>query len=62
MYKHTLNTQAPETYNSFQQYADTLELECTGGAAGKLEGTPGTIEWTPDTDTPDTVYYQVREP
>ena len=59
-YQHTSNTKAPETYNSFQDYADTLKLECNGGAAGKLEGTPGTFEWTPNADTPKTVYYQVR--
>ena len=50
-YKHSANTMEPEVYNTFQEYASTLELDCA-------EGTPGTLEWTPGADTPDTVYYQ----
>ncbi|XP_064465589.1 protein Skeletor, isoforms B/C-like isoform X2 [Ornithodoros turicata] len=36
---------------SFEEYKNTLELKCE-------EGQPGTFTWTPDKDTPDTVYYQ----
>ena len=50
-YKITANTSDPETYDTFQEYAATLTLECA-------KGSPGILVWTPDTDTPDTVYYQ----
>ncbi|CAB3367209.1 Hypothetical predicted protein [Cloeon dipterum] len=36
---------------SFGAYQQTLKLECD-------EGEPGILQWTPDNNTPDTVYYQ----
>ena len=42
-----------EDFESFGAYQRTLELKCD-------KGEPGVIQWTPDKDTPDTVYYQVR--
>ena len=38
---------------SFGAYQQTLKLECD-------DGEPGILRWTPDSNTPDTVYYQVR--
>ncbi|XP_043207358.1 protein Skeletor, isoforms D/E-like [Amphibalanus amphitrite] len=38
-------------YSSFGAYQRTLQLDCE-------EGQPGILQWTPDGDTPDTVYYQ----
>ncbi|XP_060528013.1 protein Skeletor, isoforms B/C isoform X1 [Cylas formicarius] len=40
-----------DDYESFGAYQRTLELICDPGE-------PGVIQWTPDNDTPDTVYYQ----
>ncbi|XP_059469752.1 protein Skeletor, isoforms B/C isoform X2 [Neocloeon triangulifer] len=36
---------------SFGAYQQTLKLECDPGE-------PGILRWTPDKDTPDTIYYQ----
>lgn len=41
-----------DEFDSFGAYQRTLELRCD-------EGEPGVIQWTPDKNTPDTVYYQV---
>lgn len=41
-----------DDFESFGAYQRTLELKCD-------EGEPGVIQWTPDENTPDTVYYQV---
>ncbi|XP_076241241.1 DM13 and DOMON_DOH domain-containing protein skeletor isoform X1 [Calliopsis andreniformis] len=44
--------QAPaDEFASFGAYQRTLTLECDYGE-------PGLVEWTPDENTPDTVYYQ----
>nr|XP_023024529.1 protein Skeletor, isoforms D/E-like [Leptinotarsa decemlineata] len=40
-----------DDFQSFGAYQRTLELKCD-------QGEPGVIQWTPDADTPDTVYYQ----
>ncbi|XP_023290274.1 protein Skeletor, isoforms B/C [Orussus abietinus] len=40
-----------DEFASFGAYQRTLTLECEPGE-------PGIVEWTPDNDTPDTVYYQ----
>ncbi|XP_017786521.1 PREDICTED: protein Skeletor, isoforms B/C-like isoform X1 [Nicrophorus vespilloides] len=40
-----------DDFESFGAYQRTLELKCD-------QGEPGVIQWTPDKDTPDTVYYQ----
>jgi hypothetical protein len=40
-----------DEFNSFGAYQRTLTLKCD-------EGEPGVITWTPDQNTPDTVYYQ----
>ncbi|XP_063233288.1 protein Skeletor, isoforms D/E-like [Bacillus rossius redtenbacheri] len=40
-----------DEFASFGAYQRTLSLECD-------EGEPGVVQWTPDRDTPDTVYYQ----
>ena len=37
---------------TFADYFATLQQVCE-------DGQPGVLEWTPDMDTPDTVYYQV---
>ncbi|XP_050310336.1 protein Skeletor, isoforms B/C isoform X1 [Anthonomus grandis grandis] len=39
-----------DDFESFGAYQRHLELKCDNGE-------PGIIEWTPDDDTPDTVYY-----
>ena len=44
--------QRADAHGSFGAYQRTLNLECD-------EGQPGILQWTPDQDTPDTVYYQV---
>ncbi len=41
-----------DEFDSFDEYAVTLELDCE-------EGVAGTFTWTPDESTPDTVYFQV---
>lgn len=40
-----------ELHSSFGAYQRTLKLVCE-------EGQPGILQWTPDENTPDTVYYQ----
>lgn len=40
-----------DSYPSFGAYQRTLTLKCD-------EGEPGIISWTPDANTPNTVYYQ----
>nr|CAD7199096.1 unnamed protein product [Timema douglasi] len=40
-----------DEFASFGSYQRTLTLECD-------QGEPGLVEWTPDQNTPDTVYYQ----
>ena len=45
--------QPADSHGSFGGYQRTLQLDCE-------EGQPGILQWTPDADTPDTVYYQVR--
>lgn len=42
-----------DDFTSFGAYQRTLSLECDNGE-------PGILEWTPDANTPDTVYYQVN--
>jgi len=42
-----------DEFASFGAYQRTLTLVCD-------EGEPGVVTWTPDHNTPDTVYYQVR--
>lgn len=42
-----------DEFVSFGSYQRTLTLECD-------HGEPGIVEWTPDQNTPDTVYYQVN--
>ena len=37
---------------TFADYFATLKLDCEAGQ-------PGVLQWTPDKNTPDTVYYQV---
>ena len=37
--------------SSFGAYQRTLSLQCQ-------QGQPGIIQWTPDANTPDLVYYQ----
>ena len=41
-----------ERCRSLQMYTDSLSTTCRAGS-------PGTLQWTPNADTPDTVYYQV---
>ena len=45
--------QPADSHGSFGSYQRTLKLDCEAGQ-------PGILQWTPDADTPDTVYYQVR--
>lgn len=42
-----------DEFVSFGAYQRTLSLACDNGD-------PGIVQWTPDANTPDTVYYQVR--
>ncbi|KAK0396910.1 hypothetical protein QR680_001908 [Steinernema hermaphroditum] len=42
-----------DKYNSFQEFKQSLQLKCVGGA-----DSAGTLVFTPDHDTPDTLYYQ----
>lgn len=44
--------QSADSFASFGAYQRTLTLVCDPGE-------PGVVQWTPDKDTPDTVYYQV---
>ncbi|KAF2366388.1 DOMON domain [Trinorchestia longiramus] len=43
--------QPADAHTSFGAYQRTLKLDCA-------EGQPGILQWTPDANTPDTVYYQ----
>ncbi|XP_071540414.1 protein Skeletor, isoforms B/C-like isoform X1 [Panulirus ornatus] len=43
--------QSANAFSSFGAYQRTLQLDCQ-------EGQPGILQWTPDSSTPDTVYYQ----
>lgn len=43
----------PDEYNSFEQFRQRLQLQCR-------DGSPAYLRWTPDRNTPDLVYYQVR--
>nr|XP_031843267.1 protein Skeletor, isoforms B/C isoform X1 [Nomia melanderi] len=45
------NQPLADEFSSFGAYQRTLTLECD-------PGDPGIVEWTPDKNTPDTVYYQ----
>ncbi|KAG5335452.1 SKEL1 protein, partial [Acromyrmex charruanus] len=45
------NQPPADEFASFGAYQRTLTLECD-------HGEPGFVEWTPDENTPDTVYYQ----
>ncbi|XP_025266940.1 protein Skeletor, isoforms B/C isoform X2 [Camponotus floridanus] len=45
------NQPLADEFASFGAYQRTLTLECD-------HGEPGIVEWTPDENTPDTVYYQ----
>ncbi|XP_026829942.1 protein Skeletor, isoforms B/C isoform X3 [Ooceraea biroi] len=45
------NQPPADEFASFGAYQRTLVLECD-------HGEPGIVEWTPDENTPDTVYYQ----
>ncbi|XP_032665653.1 protein Skeletor, isoforms B/C isoform X1 [Odontomachus brunneus] len=45
------NQPPADEFASFGAYQRTLVLECD-------HGEPGIVEWIPDEDTPDTVYYQ----
>lgn len=42
-----------DEFVSFGAYQRTLTLVCDNGD-------PGIVQWTPDAETPDTVYYQVK--
>ncbi|XP_018007875.2 uncharacterized protein LOC108665610 [Hyalella azteca] len=43
--------QPSDAFTSFGAFQRTLNLDCK-------EGQPGILQWTPDANTPDTVYYQ----
>lgn len=45
--------QPANSFNSFGAYQRSLTLDCQAGQ-------PGILQWTPDRNTPDTVYYQVN--
>lgn len=49
---HDPNAPEADSYASFGAFQRSLTLICE-------PGTPGFIRWTPDKDTPKTVYYQV---
>ncbi|XP_063979976.1 protein Skeletor, isoforms B/C isoform X2 [Diachasmimorpha longicaudata] len=48
---HDENAPEADDYASFGAFQRTLSLKCNPGE-------PGIVEWTPDRNTPDTVYYQ----
>jgi hypothetical protein len=52
-WKSDPNQPPADEFASFGAYQRTLTLECE-------QGEPGIVQWTPDKNTPDTVYYQVR--
>lgn len=45
------DTRSPDSFDDFQSFKSTLRLECDPGQASMLK-------WTPDSSTPDVVYYQ----
>ncbi|KAK3854277.1 hypothetical protein Pcinc_039232 [Petrolisthes cinctipes] len=45
------NQPTADAFDSFGGYQRTLTLDCQ-------EGQPGILQWTPDAETPDLVYYQ----
>ena len=45
--------QPADNFKSFGAYQRSLNLDCQ-------EGQPGILQWTPDANTPDTVYYQAN--
>lgn len=45
--------QPADSFASYGAYQRSLSLQCD-------EGHPGILHWTPDENTPDTVYYQVN--
>ena len=47
-----IDTDRSSEFDTFDAYLPTLVLECN-------DGEPGMFTWTPDENTPDTVYYQV---
>lgn len=49
---HDQNKPEADEFATFGGFQRTLTLECD-------HGEPGIVEWTPDENTPDTVYYQV---
>jgi hypothetical protein len=53
-WKSDPNQPPADEFASFGAYQRTLSLECD-------QGEPGIVQWTPDKNTPDTVYYQVRQ-
>lgn len=42
-----------QTCDTYDNYIGSLNLMC-------VSGSPGTLVWTPDENTPDLVYYQVN--
>jgi len=46
---------ATDCNSSLEDYLDTLDVTCEGE-----ESEAAILEWTPDDDTPDVVYYQVN--
>ena len=42
--------------STLQDYLDTLSVSCVGA-----ESDTAILTWTPDENTPDVVYYQVRK-
>ena len=51
-YRVTPDTEDPEEYETFDEYFDTLDLDCPHTTYGELT-------FTPDDSTPDIIYYQV---
>ena len=49
-----INVDRSIEFDTFDAYLPTLVLECD-------DGEPGMFTWTPDENTPDTVYYQVGQ-
>ena len=48
-------TQGGSNFESFEEYQETLNFVCVGTIV------TGEFSWTPDEDTPDTVYYQCAQ-
>ena len=46
---------ATDCNSNLEDYLDTLDVTCEGE-----ESEAAILEWTPDDDTPDVVYYQVN--